>query len=110
MNLTLDPSPPAARMSQRPRGPSWVLRELLERHRVLTLFGIALLAAMVPTAIALGLDGRTLRGANVWVLEKLDDPLAHLRIRQELQGEGFLVRARVLEKLDGPLAHLSIGQ
>ena len=67
MNLTLDPSPPAARMSQRPRGPSWVLRELLERHRVLTLFGIALLAAMVPTAIALGLDDRTLRGANVWV-------------------------------------------
>ena len=50
------------------------------------------------------------RGANVWVLEKLDGPLAHLRIRQELQGEGFLVRARVLEKLDGPLAHLSIGQ
>ena len=35
-----------------------MLRELLKRHRTLTLFGIALLTAMVPTAIALGLDDR----------------------------------------------------
>jgi hypothetical protein len=67
MNLLLDPSPSAAWMSLRDRGPSWVLRELLERHRTLTLFGIALLAAMVPTAIALGLDDRMLRGASVWL-------------------------------------------
>ena len=67
MNLSLDPSPSAAWMSLRDRGPSWVLRELLERHRILTLFGIALLAAMVPTAIAFGLDDRTLRGASVWL-------------------------------------------
>jgi hypothetical protein len=67
MNLSLDPMPSAAWPSLRRRGASWVLRELLERHRVLTLFGIALLAAMVPTAVALGLDDRTLRGASVWL-------------------------------------------
>jgi hypothetical protein len=67
MNLTLDPCPSAAFMPLRRRGPSWVLRELLARHRVLTWFGIALLAALVPTAIALGLDDRMLRGANVWL-------------------------------------------
>jgi hypothetical protein len=59
MNLSLDPSPSAAWMSQPHRGPSWVLRELLERHRTLAVFGLVLLAAMVPTAIA--------RGASVWL-------------------------------------------
>ncbi len=67
MNPSLDLSPSAAWMSLRDRGPSWVLRELLKRHRILTLFGIALLTAMVPTAIALGLDDRMLRGVSVWL-------------------------------------------
>jgi hypothetical protein len=65
--LSLGASPSAESMSQNGRGPSWVLRELLARHRTLSLFGIALLVAMVPTAIALGLDDRTLRGASVWL-------------------------------------------
>jgi len=67
MNVSLYPPSSVATMPLRGRGPSWVLRELLDRHRVLALFGLVLLAAMVPTAIALGLDERTLRGANVWL-------------------------------------------
>ncbi|AKJ28358.1 hypothetical protein [Caldimonas brevitalea] len=41
-------------------------RELRTRQRTLTLFATALLALMVPLAIAAGLDDRLLRGANVW--------------------------------------------
>jgi hypothetical protein len=44
-----------------------VARQLLERERRLTLFAALLLAALVPMAIAAGLDERVLRGANVWI-------------------------------------------
>lgn len=41
--------------------------ELLRRERRLALFGFALLALLIPLALAWGLDERTLRGANVWI-------------------------------------------
>jgi hypothetical protein len=41
--------------------------ELLRRERRLALFGFALLALLVPLALAWGIDERTLRGANVWL-------------------------------------------
>jgi hypothetical protein len=40
---------------------------LREREPRLAAFGLLMLALMVPAAIALGLDERTLRGVNVWV-------------------------------------------
>lgn len=52
-----------ARGSHGPRG---LVRELLARHRVLTWFGLAMALAMLPTLVALGLDGRELRGVGVW--------------------------------------------
>jgi hypothetical protein len=42
-------------------------RQLLERERRLTLYAALLLAALVPMAMAAGLDDRVLRGANVWI-------------------------------------------
>jgi len=48
-------------------GPGAVLAEALVRQRTLTLLALLLLAAMVPTALALGLDGREIRGVHVWV-------------------------------------------
>lgn len=55
----------------RPAGPfltpaRW-LHESLERQRALTLFGLAMLAAMLPLLALHGLDDRTLRGVGVWV-------------------------------------------
>lgn len=44
-----------------------VWHELLARQRTLTIFAAILLVAMVPAAIALGIDDRVLRGANVWI-------------------------------------------
>lgn len=44
-----------------------VLDELFRRQRTLALFGALLLAAMLPAAIAWGLDDHTLRGASVWI-------------------------------------------
>ncbi len=44
-----------------------LLHELLARERRLTLFALLLLAAMLPAALALGLDDRMLRGVSVWV-------------------------------------------
>jgi hypothetical protein len=41
--------------------------ELLRRERRLALFGFALLALLLPLALAWGIDERTLRGANVWL-------------------------------------------
>lgn len=41
--------------------------ELFRRERRLALFGFALLALLVPLAVAAALDERTLRGANVWI-------------------------------------------
>lgn len=46
------------------RGP---FADLVAREPVLAWFGLALLVALVPAAIAAGLDERTLRGANVWI-------------------------------------------
>jgi hypothetical protein len=46
---------------------------------------------------------------HVWLLEKFDYTLAHLRVGQQLQGEGPFVHTRILEKLDGPLTYLAVG-
>lgn len=54
---------------QGPRVMPWaarVARELLGRHRVLSLFGMVLLAAMIPASTAALLDPRTLGGVDVW--------------------------------------------
>jgi len=56
----------AARFSPRTRVADTVT-ELLRRERRLALFGFALLALLVPLALAWGVDERTLRGANVWI-------------------------------------------
>ncbi len=41
--------------------------ELLARERRLTLFALFVLALMIPTAIAWGVDDRMLRGVNIWI-------------------------------------------
>ncbi|MDH5537936.1 MAG: hypothetical protein OEY03_00905 [Rhizobacter sp.] len=41
--------------------------ELLRRERRLAIYGFALLALLLPFALAWGLDERMLRGANVWI-------------------------------------------
>ncbi len=46
---------------------STFLRALMARQRTLVLFAAILLAAMIPAAIALGLDDRVLRGVDVWI-------------------------------------------
>lgn len=43
-----------------------LLRELMSRQRALANFGLLLWALLLPTAVAWGLDERTLRHANVW--------------------------------------------
>jgi hypothetical protein len=43
------------------------MAELFRRQRTLALFGALMLAAMLPAAIAWGLDDRVLRGASVWI-------------------------------------------
>jgi hypothetical protein len=43
------------------------MAELFRRQRTLAVFGALLLLAMLPTAIAWGLDDRMLRGASVWI-------------------------------------------
>jgi hypothetical protein len=47
-------------------GPRKLLAEAWRRSSTLTLFGLLLWAAMLPTLIAWGLDDRTLRGVSVW--------------------------------------------
>lgn len=44
-----------------------VFHELVARESRLAWFGLALLALIVPMALAAGLDERTLRGANLWI-------------------------------------------
>ncbi|MEI7447746.1 MAG: hypothetical protein WCK28_22860 [Burkholderiales bacterium] len=46
------------------RGP---FAELVSREPTLAWFGLLMLAAMVPAAIAAGVDERTLREANIWI-------------------------------------------
>jgi hypothetical protein len=41
--------------------------ELLARERRLAIYGMVLLALLVPMLVAWGLDERTVRGANVWI-------------------------------------------
>ena len=70
--LPLDgPGHPARPARPRTAGPSRpvaaILAELFRRQHALALFGTLLLAAMLPTAIAWGLDDRVLRGASVWI-------------------------------------------
>jgi hypothetical protein len=48
-------------------GPGALLAEAWSRQRTLTLLALVLLVAMLPAAVALGLDGREIRGVNVWV-------------------------------------------
>ncbi|MBT9499677.1 MAG: hypothetical protein IV092_00430 [Burkholderiaceae bacterium] len=43
------------------------LTELLARERRLAIYGVALLALLLPLALAWGIDERLLRGANVWI-------------------------------------------
>lgn len=43
-----------------------VLHELMSRQPALAVFGFLLWALLLPTAVAWGLDERTLRDANVW--------------------------------------------
>jgi hypothetical protein len=44
-----------------------LVRELLHRQRMLTVFAGLLLVAIVPVTVGWGLDERTLRGVSVWV-------------------------------------------
>jgi hypothetical protein len=51
--------------------PRWTSRAwlaaCLRQQRALTIFALLMAAAMVPAAVAWGLDERSLRGVNVWV-------------------------------------------
>jgi hypothetical protein len=74
MNPTVASSPNAPRLTPHPTAPrslrtqfAATVTELLRRERRLALFGFALLALLVPLALAGALDERTLRGANVWL-------------------------------------------
>ncbi len=44
-----------------------VVRELARRDTALTVFGLTLLASMIPPLLAMGFDDRLLRGVNIWV-------------------------------------------
>lgn len=46
--------------------PRQTLAELMRRNRALTLFGLLMWVALLPTLIAWGVDERTLRGVSVW--------------------------------------------
>jgi hypothetical protein len=48
-------------------GLSALARELLTRERRLAVYGAVLLVALLPMALAWGIDDRVLRGANVWI-------------------------------------------
>ena len=60
-------STPAPHSAGRAHRLADVPQELLARHRTLTIFAAALLALLLPAALAWGLDERLLRGVNVWV-------------------------------------------
>mgnify|MGYP001254075025 CR=1 FL=1 len=47
-------------------GPRDLLNELLNRQRVLTLYALLMLAAMVPTLVLAVVDERTLREVGIW--------------------------------------------
>ena len=56
-------------LTLKPRWPTpvEVLQEAWHRQRTLTLLALLMAAAMLPALVALGLDGREIRGVNVWV-------------------------------------------
>jgi hypothetical protein len=59
---------PRTALSGAPAWPTprrWISQSL-ERHRALTVLGLLLWLAMLPTLLAWGLDERTLRGVSVW--------------------------------------------
>lgn len=58
---------PLSRAARPVLTPAAWLRESLARQRALTLFGLAMLLAMLPLLVLNGLDERTLRGVGVWV-------------------------------------------
>lgn len=58
------PTSPSPSRLQRLGEPALTLRE---RQPTLFAFGLLLLVLMLPAALALGVDERTLRGVNVWV-------------------------------------------
>jgi hypothetical protein len=67
MKTALNHAPPtAAGGGLSTIGPGELLSEALRRHRALTLFGLLMWVAMLPTLVAWGLDERTLRGVSVW--------------------------------------------
>lgn len=43
-----------------------IVRELLARHRTLTLYGFGMLLVMLPALVAMGFDDRLIRGVGVW--------------------------------------------
>jgi hypothetical protein len=47
-------------------GPWDLLNELLNRQRVLTLYALLMLAAMIPTLVLAVVDERTLREVGIW--------------------------------------------
>ena len=47
-------------------GPRDLLNELLNRQRVLTLYALLMLAAMIPTLVLAVVDERTLREVGIW--------------------------------------------
>lgn len=64
----LRPAPPSRDgMPAAPSSPFAALGSLWSREPRLVAFALIMLAALVPAAIGLGLDERTLRGVNVWV-------------------------------------------
>ncbi|MFC2252998.1 hypothetical protein ACETRX_25395 [Labrys portucalensis] len=59
---------PSLRLACRPHAFAWrVMDELLRRERLLAQGGFIILALMVPSLMALAIDGRTLNGISVWV-------------------------------------------
>lgn len=54
-------------LARGPGAPMRVWQSLIDGDRSLAWFGLLVLALMIPTALALGLDPRELRGVPVWV-------------------------------------------
>lgn len=61
------PAQAASRSSGRARSFAGLAADLSRREPRLVAFAVIMLAALLPAALLLGLDDRTLRGVNVWV-------------------------------------------
>lgn len=64
---SLNPPIRFAESSLKLSSPRWWAAELLLRERRLTFFASVLLALVIPMLLALAVDERTLRDANVWI-------------------------------------------